>query len=75
MDLFPPHARGLAMGIKQTGLTVGVVAAALTLPPVAVRWGWRPAVAACAVTVLLPAGLAWRPMRALWPAVADASRP
>ena len=37
------------MGIKQMGLTVGGVASALTLPPVAARLGWRAALDRAAV--------------------------
>ena len=30
------------MGIRQTGVTIGGLAAAFLLPPVAVRFGWKP---------------------------------
>ena len=40
MDLFPVHERGIAMGIKQMGLTLGGVASALVLPHVAATLGW-----------------------------------
>lgn len=43
MEWFPPRERGAAMGIKQTGLTLGGVAGALLLPPLAVGLGWREA--------------------------------
>jgi MFS transporter, ACS family, aldohexuronate transporter len=45
-DWFPPGERGLAMGVKQAGLTLGGVASALALPPLAVTFGWRTALAA-----------------------------
>jgi ACS family hexuronate transporter-like MFS transporter len=48
------------MGIKQTGLTVGGMAAALTLPPIAGALGWRAAVGACALTLALSVALTWR---------------
>ncbi|MET0796983.1 MAG: MFS transporter, partial [Rhodococcus sp. (in: high G+C Gram-positive bacteria)] len=32
---FPPHRRGLAMGIRQMSVPLGVAVAALTIPPVA----------------------------------------
>lgn len=48
---FPGERRGLAMGIRQTGLPLGGAAAAALLPTVAVRLGWRPA-------LLLAAGVA-----------------
>lgn len=37
---FPRSQRGSAMGIRQTGVTMGGLVAALVLPPVAVRFGW-----------------------------------
>jgi MFS transporter, ACS family, aldohexuronate transporter len=43
MEWFAPRERGVAMGIKQTGLTLGGVAGALVLPPLAVAFGWREA--------------------------------
>lgn len=45
LESFPPRERGSAMGIKQTGLTLGGIAAALVMPPVALAAGWRSAVA------------------------------
>jgi len=54
IELFPPTRRGVAMGIKQMGLTVGGVAAALALPPLAARLGWRAALVACAAVVAAP---------------------
>lgn len=65
MDLFPLHERGVAMGIKQMGLTLGGVAAALALPGVAATLGWRAAVMACAVVVALPVALGWRVLASL----------
>src|SRR5207237_1057342 len=46
LEWFPPRGRGLAMGIKQTGLTLGGLVGALALPPAALVAGWRAAVAA-----------------------------
>jgi len=46
IDWFPPRRRGVAMGIKQTGLTLGGVAGALVLPPVAAGTDWRHALGA-----------------------------
>jgi len=47
VDLFPVRERGIAMGIKQMGLTVGGVISALALPPSPARSAgaspWRPA--------------------------------
>lgn len=41
IEWFPPRQRGLAMGLKQTGLTLGGVLGALALPPIAAALGWR----------------------------------
>ena len=43
-DWFPARERGLAMGIKQAGLTLGGIVSALALPPIAagVRLAGRP---------------------------------
>jgi MFS family permease len=65
VDIFPLTERGVAMGIKQMGLTLGGLLSALVLPPIAARWGWRAAVAACAVAVTLPVVAAWRPLAAM----------
>ncbi|HXU89139.1 MAG TPA: MFS transporter [Methylomirabilota bacterium] len=46
VEWFPPRGRGLAMGIKQTGLTLGGLTGALALPPMALALGWRDALAA-----------------------------
>jgi sugar phosphate permease len=60
IDWFPPRRRGVAMGIKQTGLTLGGVAGALCLPPLAASVDWRRALGvagltslACAVLIVL----------------------
>lgn len=50
IEWFEPRERGAAMGIKQTGLTLGGVLGALTLPTTALALGWR--------TAMLAAGLA-----------------
>ncbi|MBI2492030.1 MAG: MFS transporter [Candidatus Rokubacteria bacterium] len=56
VEWFPPRERGLGMGIKQTGLTLGILSASLALPPIALAWGWRLALAV-AGTVSLLAGI------------------
>lgn len=38
---FPRSQRGGAMGVRQTGVTMGGLAAALILPPIAVVFGWE----------------------------------
>ncbi|HEV8583655.1 MAG TPA: MFS transporter [Methylomirabilota bacterium] len=76
VDLFPLTERGMAMGIKQMGLTLGGGASALVLPAIAAHWGWRAAVAACAAGMALPVIAAWRPLRGLArPHAAGAARP
>jgi MFS family permease len=62
MDLFPVHERGIAMGIKQMGLTLGGIVSALVLPRVAAGLGWRPAIATCGLVVALAVALSWRPL-------------
>jgi ACS family hexuronate transporter-like MFS transporter len=56
-DWFPARERGLAMGIKQAGLTVGGIASALALPPIAVVFGWRTALASAGAASLVCAAL------------------
>ena len=65
VDLFPVRERGVAMGIKQMGLTVGGVISALVLPPIAAVFGWRAAVVACAVVMGAPVLVTWRPLASL----------
>ncbi|HEX6548272.1 MAG TPA: MFS transporter [Candidatus Dormibacteraeota bacterium] len=50
---FHPRQLGMAMGIRQTGVMVAGVVAALLLPPIALAWGWRAAFWAVAVAVLV----------------------
>lgn len=50
---FDDRRRGLALGIRQTGVTGAGVVAALALPPIALNWGWRAAFQAVAVAVLI----------------------
>ncbi|MGH7391652.1 MAG: MFS transporter [Candidatus Rokuibacteriota bacterium] len=57
LDWFPPYRRGMAMGIKQTGLTLGGVVGALTLPPLAVEAGWREALAVSGAAAIASATL------------------
>ena len=65
IDLFPVRERGIAMGIKQMGLTLGGVASALVLPSIAARLGWRAAIVTCGAVVALPVALTWRTLRPL----------
>ncbi len=57
VEWFPPRRRGTAMGIKQTGLTLGGLAAALLLPPLALATSWRHALATAGALSLASAAL------------------
>lgn len=50
---FPAHRRGLAMGIRQTGLPLGVGVAALVVPDGVQSWGVAPIVLGCLVVAAL----------------------
>ena len=63
LDRFPARERGLAMGVKQTGLTLGGVAGALALPSLAMAQGWRAALAVAAAASLLAAAAVLLGMR------------
>jgi MFS family permease len=64
MDVFPVRERGIAMGVKQMGLTIGGVISALALPAIAAALGWRYAMGTCALVVALPVALGWYPLGA-----------
>jgi len=49
---FRPEQRGLALGVRQTGVTIAGVAAATILPPIAVALGWQAAFRTVALIVL-----------------------
>jgi sugar phosphate permease len=55
IDWFPPRERGRAMGVKQTGLTLGGIVSAAVLPPLAVTLGWRVALALAGAVSLVSA--------------------
>jgi MFS family permease len=73
IEVFPANERGLAMGIKQMGLTAGGIASAVVLPGVAGAQGWRAALGLCALVALVPVAAGWRPMRSLARPVPDES--
>jgi sugar phosphate permease len=56
-EWFPARERGLAMGVKQAGLTLAGIASALALPPIALASDWRRALLAAASTSLVSAAL------------------
>ena len=57
MRWFPPHRRGSAMGIRQTGVPLGGVLAAAVWPIATGLWGWRSAYLLSALMMLLGAAL------------------
>ena len=63
----PPERRSVVFSIKQTGVPLGGVAAGLLLPPLAALFGWRAAVAACAL-LALPVARSILAQRAGWDA-------
>ncbi len=59
MTWFPVAQRGMAMGVRQTGIPIGGAVAAAILPTIAVIAGWRTALAASGTTCLFAAGVCW----------------
>jgi nitrate/nitrite transporter NarK len=57
MGWFPPAIRGTAMGIRQVGIPVGGMIAGLLLPPLAVAFGWRVALAVGGTLAIVGSGL------------------
>ena len=57
MRWFPPLRRGLAMGIRQTGVPIGGVLAATVWPAVALAAGWRAAYVLAGIFALLGAAI------------------
>jgi predicted MFS family arabinose efflux permease len=56
---FGPGARGTVMGIRQSGLPLGGLIAALLLPPLIGAFGWRWAIAGAAAVCAIPGVLCW----------------
>lgn len=56
----PPEMRNLIFSIKQAGVPVGGMVAGLFAPVVILLAGWRLALLACAVVVILPTLLTWK---------------
>ncbi len=50
---FPRREWGMALGIRQTGVTIGGMVGALLLPPIALRFGWVVGLDAAAALFLL----------------------
>lgn len=60
---FGPGARGTVMGIRQSGLPLGGLIAALLLPPLIGAFGWRWAIAGAAAVCAIPGVLCWALLR------------
>lgn len=64
---FPPRVRGVAMGIRQAGVTVGAALAAAVLPHLESRWGLRGTISGMGVPALFfalcLAAVAWWTLR------------
>ncbi|GAA4330463.1 MFS transporter [Pigmentiphaga soli] len=56
----PPEKRNLMFSIKQAGVPLGGVIAGLLVPVLIASSGWRVALLACALLVMLPTVLTWR---------------
>lgn len=56
----PPDKRNLIFSIKQAGVPLGGVIAGLAIPVVVLVAGWRVALFACALLIILPSMLTWR---------------
>jgi sugar phosphate permease len=59
MAWFPPRQRATVVGLKQVGLPFGGAVGALVIPPLALAFGWRTAVAFAAAVVGALALLTW----------------
>lgn len=68
---FSAAQRGMAMGIRQTGIPIGGAIAAASLPALALLLGWRMAVAVAGISCLIAAAVCWQ-MYHNPPGVADA---
>jgi sugar phosphate permease len=56
---FPPRMRGLAMGIKQTGVALAGAIMSLTVPHLTLAFGWRGAMAVIASATMLAGVVSW----------------
>ncbi len=59
VEWFPARRRGLAMGIKQTGVALAGVIAGLVVPSLAAALGWRGALLVLGLVTLASGALAW----------------
>jgi predicted MFS family arabinose efflux permease len=63
ISAFPLRDRGLVMSVRQTGVPLGGIIAALLLPPVALLAGWRQALVLAAAVAILGALVAFWMLR------------
>ena len=56
---FPQRRRGMAMGIKQMGITFGSALAAIVLLPIAIGSGWRIAMVGACLLLILAGALSY----------------
>lgn len=56
----PPGMRNLIFSIKQAGVPLGGMVAGLAVPLIVALAGWRLALVACALMVIVPTALTWR---------------
>lgn len=56
----PPGKRNLIFSIKQAGVPLGGILAGLLIPSIIVLAGWRLALIACALIVVVPTAITWR---------------
>lgn len=59
MQWFPPRERGLAIGIKQCGMSMGTALGASILPALALLMGWKGALGMASWVILATGALAW----------------
>jgi len=62
-QVFRTEGRGTAMGIRQSGLPLGGLLAAVVIPPLATAYGWRAAVGAVAAICAALGALCWVGLR------------
>jgi MFS family permease len=73
MSWFPVAKRGVAMGVRQTGIPVGGALAAATLPAIAATTGWRMAVVVSGMVCFLSVIVCWFTYRSPDEAMAEAT--
>jgi MFS family permease len=56
---FPQRRRATAVGIKQTGVSVGGIAAASFVPAVSITWGWQASFYAIALLYAVALTISW----------------